>query len=290
MTVFGLLNLDKPQGPTSHDIVAAVRRGTRVQKVGHAGTLDPLATGVLVLCLGPAARLSEYVMGSKKTYRARVRFGVATDTHDADGRIIAENPAPVSREAVEEALDAFRGAIEQIPPMHSAIRQGGKRLYDLARAGVEVERAPRRVMVERLELTAWEPPFAALEIVCSAGTYVRSLARDLGQAVQVGAHLAALERAASGIFTVESAVRWPDFQAAMDDGTWQRWLLPPDLALDGTPALHLGETDAQRVVQGGAVAADAARGLARAYDSGGRFIAVLDGRGDRWQPVKVFIP
>ncbi|NLX09825.1 MAG: tRNA pseudouridine(55) synthase TruB [Chloroflexi bacterium] len=288
---FGLLNLDKPAGPTSHDIVADVRRGARIRKVGHAGTLDPLATGVLVLCLGPATRLAEFVMNSPKVYIARVRFGVETDTYDAEGQIVAENPAPVSREAVAAALDSFRGAIEQVPPMYSAVQQGGQRLYDLAREGIEVEREPRRVTIETLELGEWEPPFAMLRVVCSPGTYIRSLAHDLGRAVGVGAHLAALQRAASGQFTVEQAVSWPEFEAAMQAGTWQEHVLPADLALADYPALHLDADDAQRVRQGGLIwaddDADETIRLARAYDEAGRFFAVLERRGERWKPYKV---
>ncbi|MBN1200718.1 MAG: tRNA pseudouridine(55) synthase TruB [Anaerolineae bacterium] len=292
MTVFGLLNINKPQGPTSHDLVARVRRGTHVKKVGHAGTLDPMATGVLVLCLGPATRLSEYIMGSPKTYRARVFFGVETDTYDAEGQVTARHDTPVTRETVEAALDGFRGEIDQVPPMYSAIRQDGKRLYDLARAGQQVERPPRRVTIHHLAPVEWALPVVTLEVVCSPGTYIRSLAYDLGRAVVAGAHLAGLERTASGRFTVTDAVTWDDLRAAMDAGTWQAVLLPPDLALAGAPAVHLDADAAQRVRQGGMIPADeAAAGpgeQARAYDPDGRFFAVLARRGAYWKPHKVF--
>jgi tRNA pseudouridine55 synthase len=176
--------------------------------------------------------------------------------------------------------------------MYSAIKQGGRKLYDLARAGLEVERDARRVMITRLELTGWEPPFAALEVECSAGTYIRSLARDLGRAVGAGAHLAALERSASGSFTAEEAIRWPDFEAAMQAGTWQAYLLPPDRALADAPAVHLLPGEVEDIRQGrGIPARDESGidgGLGRAYDPEGRFFAVLERRGDRWQPRKVF--
>jgi tRNA pseudouridine55 synthase len=292
MAVFGLLNLYKPSGPTSHDIVARVRRGTHVKKVGHAGTLDPLATGVLVLCLGPATRLSEYLIQSPKRYRARVRFGVETDTDDAEGAVIAEHDDRIEREAVEAALEAFRGAIAQVPPMYSAIKQGGRKLYDLARAGQEVVREARRVTIYHLELTGWEPPFAALEVECSPGTYIRSLARDLGRAVGTGAHLAALERSASGSFTAAEAIRWPDFEATMRAGTWQDYLLPPDRALQGAFAVHLLPGEVEDIRQGRGIPAREESGidggLGRAYDPEGRFFAVLERRGDHWQPRKVF--
>ena len=287
--IFGLLNIDKPGGPTSHDLVAAVRRGTRVKKVGHAGTLDPLATGVLVLCLGPATRLSEYVMRSRKRYRARVHFGVVTDTYDAQGEIVARSDALPERAAVEAALADFRGAIEQVPPMYSAIKRGGRKLYELARAGQDVERPPRAVTVYRLALLDWQPPFATLDVECSPGTYIRSLAHDLGQALGCGAHLAALQRRASGRFRVEDAVPWDEFRAAMEAGTWQQYLLPPDLALADAPAVHLSAEQAARVLHGNTIAArEVAGDLARAYDPAGRFVAVLERRGADWKPQKVF--
>ncbi len=288
----GLLNLYKPAGPTSHDLVSWVRFGTRIKKVGHAGTLDPMASGVLVLCLGTATRLSEYVMGSPKTYRARVHFGVETDSYDTEGTVTAENPTPIRREQIETALGAFCGTIQQLPPVYSAIKQGGKRLYKLARAGKEIERTPRTVTITRLELVAWEPPFVTLDIDCAPGTYIRSLAHDLGQAVGVGAHLAALERTASGQFTVEQAARWPDFQSAIQAGDWQKYLLPPDLALAEAPAVPLTAEETEHLRLGGYVSAgdsDAPEHqLARAYTPDGEFCAVLERRGAHWKPHKVF--
>ncbi len=289
--IFGLLNVNKPSGPTSHDLVAAVRRGAHVKKVGHAGTLDPLATGVLVLCLGPATRLSEYAMRSRKIYRARVHFGVATDTYDAQGEVTARSEALPERAAVEAALAGFRGEIAQVPPMYSAIKRGGRKLYELARAGQQVERPPRAVSVYRLDLLNWQPPFATLEVECSPGTYIRSLAHDLGQALGCGAHLAALQRRASGRFHVDEAVPWDDLRAAMEAGDWQRYLLPPDLALADVSALHLDAEQSARVLHGNMIpaAADVAGELVRAYDVEGRFVAVLERRGAQWKPQKVFV-
>lgn len=291
--MFGLLNVNKPAGPTSHDIVARVRRATGVRKVGHAGTLDPMATGVLVLCLGAATRLSEFVMASRKVYRARVRLGVETDTYDAEGAVVAEMPVALDRETVEAALAQYRGAIEQVPPMYSAIQQGGRRLYDLARAGQEVPREARMVTIDRLALIDWEPPFAWLEVTCSPGTYIRSLAHDLGQTLGTGAHLAALQRAASGRFTVEDAVGWDTLEATMIDGTWRRYLLPADLAVADLPMLALDAAQADAIRQGQwIVAGDTSDtgALARAYDETGVFLAVLERRGAAWKPHKVFSP
>ncbi len=291
-TAFGLLNVNKPAGPTSHDIVARVRRGTGVKKIGHAGTLDPLATGVLVLCVGAATRLSEYVMASRKVYRARAHFGVETDTYDAEGAVVAERPADhLTRAAVEAALGAFRGEIEQVPPMYSAIQQGGRRLYELARAGQDVPRDARAVTIFRLDLLAWEPPLATLEVTCSPGTYIRSLAHDLGAALGTGAHLSALERAASGPFTVEDAVGWDALEAAMADGTWDRWLLPADRAVADWPALALDAAQSAAIRHGQWISAEDLPGagdLARAYDETGAFVAVLARKGPHWKPHKVF--
>ncbi|NDJ61826.1 MAG: tRNA pseudouridine(55) synthase TruB, partial [Chloroflexi bacterium] len=199
--MFGFLNIDKPLGWTSHDVVAKLRRGLQIKKIGHAGTLDPLATGVLVICLGAATRLSEYVMDTTKRYRAVVHLGVTTDTYDAEGEITAQRPSDHLSEAdVRDALGAFVGALEQVPPMYSAIKQGGRKLYDLARAGEVVERPPRPVHIHALEVVAWQPPQVTLDVTCSPGTYIRSLAYDLGAALGVGAHLAGLMRTASGSF------------------------------------------------------------------------------------------
>ncbi len=290
--VFGLLNIHKPVGPTSHDVVALVRRGTRVRKVGHAGTLDPMASGVLVLCLGPATRLSEYVMRSRKHYRARVRLGVATDTYDAEGHIVAEQPTDSLTPAqVAAALEAFRGTIAQIPPMYSAIKQDGKKLYELARAGQVVQREPRQVTIYRLTVTEYDLPFVTLDIECSPGTYIRSLAHDLGQVLGVGAHLAALVRLASGSFRLEDAVPLDVLQAAMADGSWRDYLLPPGQALSGLPAVELDARQADRVRHGSAIPAPPdASGEAGAYDSEGQLLAVLRAENNQWRPVKVFLP
>ena len=181
--ISGLLNIDKPTGLTSHDVVARIRKLAKQKKVGHAGTLDPLATGVLLVCLGQATRLIEYVMAGRKQYRATIHFGLTTDTLDADGQVIAERDASHLTEAeLRQILPAFQGQIEQVPPIFSALKQGGQPLYKLARAGKTVEVAPRRVTIDSLKWLDWQPPKLTLEVVCSPGTYVRSLARDLGEA------------------------------------------------------------------------------------------------------------
>lgn len=289
--VFGLLNVNKPAGPTSHDIVALVRRGTGIRRVGHAGTLDPLASGVLVLCLGAATRLSEYAMRSPKRYRARIRLGLATDTDDATGRVIAEYSTDrLTQAQVETALATFRGEITQLPPAYSAIKQGGRKLYELARAGQPVDAAPRLVTIHRLDLLECDLPFLTLDVDCSPGTYIRSLARDLGEALGVGAHLAALVRLASGPFRIEDAVPLDVLRAAMQDGSWRNYLLAPDLAVRDLPAVTLDDKQAGRIRHGSIIPAppDAA-GEYRACDATGALLAILEAKDGRWRPVKVFV-
>lgn len=202
-----ILPVDKPEGPPSFDVVEVVREGTDVKKVGHAGTLDPLATGLLIILVArPATRLQEACMHQPKTYEATLRLGQATPSHDAETEVVEQiDPSGVTRLEVETALDAFRGTIEQVPPMYSAVRVDGERLYEKARRGETVDRPPRQVEVDRLELTDWRPPEVAVRIKCSKGTYIRALARDVGERLDVGAHLTALRRTAIGAFTVDEA-------------------------------------------------------------------------------------
>lgn len=274
---------------TSHDVVAAVRRGLGVSKAGHAGTLDPLASGVLVVCLGSATRLSEYVMVSTKRYRARVCLGIETDTYDAEGKVLAVRDASgITQAALEQALKGLRGEIAQIPPMYSAVKRGGRRLYELARAGVTVVRPARRVFVETLIVTEWTPPIVTLDIVCSAGTYVRSLAHDLGTALGVGAHLAGLVRLASGGFKLENAV---SLDTLLADLAWTQYLIAPSAALTGWPTVELDSDAINRVAQGQALSgAQATAGtLAQGLAPNGELVAVLESDGVRWRPIKVFV-
>jgi tRNA pseudouridine55 synthase len=204
----GLVVVDKPAGCTSHDVVARLRRVYDQRRVGHAGTLDPDATGVLLVGLGRVTRLLRYLQDATKVYRGDVVFGVATSTLDASGAVLDRRPLPVTREQVEAAAGRFVGDLQQVPPMVSALQVGGRRLHDLARRGEEVERAPRAVRVDRLDVEAFQPgpyPVATIAVACSAGTYVRSLAADLGAALGGCAHLAALRRLAVGSFGLDEA-------------------------------------------------------------------------------------
>lgn len=220
----GILVLDKPAGMTSASAVDRVRRTLGIARAGHGGTLDPIATGVLPICVGAGTKLAQFLLAEDKAYLAEGVLGVETDTLDRTGRIVAERAVAVTRDALAAALAAHLGEQTQIPPMYSAIKQGGVRLYDRARAGEDVERAPRPIRVDRLELLAFEPPRFQIAVACSKGTYVRSLVADLGTAVGAGAHLAELRRIRSGRFTIEQAVPL--------DRLGDAQLIPPEHALE----------------------------------------------------------
>ncbi len=287
--VHGLFNIDKPSGMTSHDVVDAVRAIVRERRVGHAGTLDPLATGVLVVAVGQATRLIEFMMNHDKVYRVVIRLGVETTTYDAEGEVVTQVPLPRLTEAdIERVLTAFRGRIRQIPPRYAAIRHRGKRLYEWAREGVEVTPKPREVTIYTLKLEAWTPPDLTLYVACSAGTYVRSLAHDIGQTLGVGGHVKALRRLASGPFRVEDAVPLD----VLRSGDWRAYLLPPDAGLQDIPRVDLTPEHARRVRHGGFVPdlpISPGERWARAYVNGS-FLAVLEWDPQRrvWRPRKVF--
>lgn len=297
-SVAGVLNIGKPAGWTSHDVVARLRRITGVRRVGHAGTLDPMATGVLVVCVGRATRVVEYLAEETKDYRATIRFGQITDTWDAEGQVVAERDASgLTRDAVEGALESFRGTIQQVPPMYSALKRAGRPLYRLAREGITVERPPRQVTIHHLQLAEWHPaeqdgtPVAVLEVRCSKGTYIRSLAHDLGQALGPGGHLTGLVRTAVGSLTVRDAVSLD----RLAEGDWREHLLPLKQALAHMPDVTLNDDQVRRVVCGQALdiaeldaVADKPQGAEIcAYDGVDRLIAVLRRDRNYWRPHKV---
>jgi len=239
--------IDKPEGPTSFDAVRAVRRLLGVRRVGHGGTLDPFATGLLVLGIGPATRLLNLVVAGRKTYRARARFGQETDSGDPTGVVVEESGLPPDSEQIAAAARSFLGTIEQVPPRHSALKIEGRRAYDRVRAGEDFEVPSRRVTVDTFDLLSFDPPFADFEIRCSAGTYVRSLARDLGRAMGSAAHLVALRRTAIGALSVDEAVGLDTIESAHAAGRLLR--SPVELARDW-PQVHLDDEDARRIRHG----------------------------------------
>jgi tRNA pseudouridine55 synthase len=299
LDISGIFNIDKPAGRTSFQVVSLVRRLSGVRRVGHAGTLDPSATGVLVVCLGQATRLVEYMMEATKVYRAEVRLGITTDTLDATGTPVSQaDPSNIDRRQVEEALTAFVGEIDQVPPMFSALKYNGEPLYRYARAQRQVERQARRVTIHRLQFLAFRPPLATIEVECGKGTYIRALAHDLGQQLGCGAHLAALARLRVGPFTLDDACSLPQLEAAFQEGRWQSLLHPADAALPSWPAVTLSEPQETAVRFGQCLAADSLEPaqavendqLCRAYSPRGQLTAILryDAAALLWRPVKVF--
>jgi tRNA pseudouridine55 synthase len=297
----GILVVDKPVGPTSHDIVALVRRLSATRRIGHGGTLDPFAGGVLPLFLGRATRLAEYHLGRPKAYRATVCFGASSSTDDLDGERTPVPGPPVAREALEAALERFRGRIEQVPPDYSAVQVEGRRAYAIARSGETPALAARTVTIERLDLVEWdaadpERPIAVLDVACSAGTYVRALARDLGAALGSGAYLGALTRTASGGFTAADALQLADVRAAAADGPdgLLPLLRPIDTGLEDWPLVVLTDAEVEDVVRGRFVrpadpAARPVEGPVRLRDGRGRLVALAAWHGPRIAPTKVLV-
>lgn len=291
--ISGILNTDKPAGMTSHDVVAAVRRITGEKRVGHAGTLDPMATGVLLVCFGQATRVTEYLMDSPKRYRAGIVLGIATDTYDAEGDVTHRNSnVSFTCAQIEEALSSFVGRIEQLPPLYSAIKHQGVPLYKLARRGIVVERKPRFVEVYDIKLIDWSWPSLTIEVECSKGTYIRSLAHDLGEKLGCGAHLRELVRLASGRFTLEDALTLEEFAESFSQGRWRDLLHPIDEALLGFDAMVVDRDAEYKIRHGQQIEGkgSVSTALCRAYSPVGDFIGLLerDPRTGLWQPRKVF--
>jgi tRNA pseudouridine55 synthase len=293
----GIYNINKAPGMTSHDVVARVRRLTHLKRVGHAGTLDPAATGVLPICLGQATRVAEYLSESGKAYRATIRFGAVTDTYDAEGTVLRETPVALAREEIEAALPAFLGPQMQIPPAYSAIKRGGQPLYKLARAGEEVTLEPRPITIYALNVVSWDSPDLVLDVECGKGTYIRSLAFDLGGRLGPGAHLAALVRTRSGPFTLGQCLTLEALEAALADGAWREFLYAPDEALLERRAAIVGADHEAELRNGQLLRFDVAGAapsegeLLRAYSTDGRFLGILgwDGEREGWQPHKVLL-
>ncbi|MCB0163059.1 MAG: tRNA pseudouridine(55) synthase TruB [Anaerolineae bacterium] len=302
----GILIIDKPKGITSHDVVARVRKVTGIRKVGHTGTLDPLATGVLVICVGQATRLIEYLVTGLKQYRATIRFGATTDTLDSEGQILSQHDiSDLTPAGLKQILPAFLGEIDQIPPIYSAIKQDGRPLYKAARAGKSITLEPRRVTIHTLEWVSWAAPDLTLDVSCSAGTYIRALARDLGEASGTGAYLAELTRTANQPWLLDDAVSLNTLvrETEANPVGWQKYLLPMDEAIKHLPKLILDEPTVIRVKHGNKVQiaqeqlefadrqALLSANLLRAYLPSGEFLAILElieANDNIWQPKKVF--
>jgi tRNA pseudouridine55 synthase len=284
--ISGVLVVDKPVGMTSHDVVQAIRMGTGLRRAGHTGTLDPRASGVLVILVGPAVR----------RYQAIIRLGSTTDTFDADGKLThSSGPVNVTEEQFEKVLKTFIGEIEQTPPPYSAVKVQGRKAYEMAREGEEVELAPRKITVHHLEILEWAPPEAVIDVHCSSGTYVRSLANDLGTALGCGAYLVGLRRTKSGRFSLRDATPLRKLQEAFHAGNWYQYLIPAAEALAEWPAIELSPDEVESVRHGHRVhaTADAKPGMVRGVSTQGELVALMDlttgETGEpEWQPRKVF--
>jgi tRNA pseudouridine55 synthase len=287
----GFLLVDKPSGLTSHDVVDAARRWFGTRRIGHLGTLDPLATGVLPLVVRAATKLAPYVTDSRKSYVGSIELGIETDTLDAEGEVLRRHEGALpERDAIERALASFCGEIEQVPPMYSAVKRAGVPLHKLARAGKQVERAPKKVRIDRVELISYQGPIAEVEVDCSPGTYVRTLADDLGRLLGCGAHLRNLRRLRSGPFSLDAAMTPKQLADAADTGKIDQYLIPPADPL-GLEIVQLGPEEARRVKHGcevGAPARLAAGGRVAALEPGGELLAVMEVLpGRRLKPLRV---
>jgi tRNA pseudouridine55 synthase len=276
----GLLLVDKPRGVTSHDVVDVVRRGLGTKKVGHAGTLDPMATGLLLIGVGRATRLLRFLGDLAKTYEGTLRLGVETDTLDADGDVVRESPVEVGEDQVAEAMRSLVGESLQRPPAYSAVKVGGRKLYEAAREGQPLEAEPRTIRVDAFDLLTYEAPDAMFRVTCSGGTYVRVLAADVGAALSCGAHLTALRRTAIGPYMVDNAVT-PDGAGAP---------LPLDTAVGHLPRLDLDADEAVAASHGRPLGPAGLTGPYAVFGPDGRLIGVYEDDGPRARPQVILAP
>ena len=284
----GILLVDKPTDWTSSDVVAKLRGLLHERRIGHSGTLDPMATGLLVVFVGRATRAVEFAESQEKRYLASLRLGLATDTQDITGNRISGEPREISEAELERTLALFRGDIQQIPPMYSAIKVGGKKLYEIARRGGEVERNPRPVHIRELLLLGREGEDWLLDVTCSKGTYIRTLCHDIGQSLGCGGCMSALRRVRAGEFSIENACTLDQVREAADRGEAEKLLLPVDSLFRQDPALSLNARDEKRIRSGGVFPVAVQDGQYRAYGSDGAFLALVRITGGELKSIKSF--
>ncbi len=248
--LIGILNVYKPKGMTSHNVVSFVRRQLNMKRIGHTGTLDPAATGVLPVLIGNATKLSDLIMADEKKYTARVVLGIVTDTEDTTGEIIERKEVSVTKEQLDEAVKGFIGDIEQIPPMYSAIKVDGQKLYQLARKGVEIERKPRKITVYSIDVYDFDGKSFMMDVHCGKGTYIRSLCRDIGAALGCGAAMDTLERTMSGIFTLDAAYTFERIEQAVKNGTVEELFMKPDDVLMNFERVDVTAENAAKIKNG----------------------------------------
>ncbi|MFA5368194.1 MAG: tRNA pseudouridine(55) synthase TruB [Dehalococcoidia bacterium] len=292
-TISGILNINKPPDRTSQDVVSFVKRLSKQRRVGHAGTLDPLATGVLPICLGQATRMSSFFMELRKTYVAEITLGISTNTYDREGTVTQQkDPSYVTKEQIDGLLPALTGTIMQKPPAFSALKRQGKRLYELARMGIDVEPDAREVSIYRIEVLDWNTPLLTVEVECGRGTYIRSIAKDIGDDLGCGGHISRLIRTRYGPFDIKDSIGLPQLEDYFDNGCWRELLHPLDVAIADWPALTVDGEQELAINNGRDIPSlgDNAENRCRAYSSDGRFLAIMRYLPDKesWHPEKVF--
>lgn len=285
--VEGILYVDKPMGPSSHDVIRTIRRLAGIRRVGHTGTLDPLATGLLIVCLGRATRLAEYLMGQDKQYVATIRLGQETDTYDAEGSVVTEKPVDISSSQLDSALDHFSGEIEQIPPMFSAIKVAGQPLYARARQGQTIERPSRLISIYELKLIKWSSPDLEIQVHCSSGTYIRAIAHDLGQMLGCGGFLTSLRRISIGDHLVEESMPLTN----IDQANMVKNIRPMDTAVRHLPLITFNLEQALALFHGQSIPLQIEQqpgSLFRAYDHENQFVGIIEADANFWLPRKIF--
>ena len=278
----GIINIDKPAGFTSFDVVAVARKYLKIKKIGHTGTLDPQATGVLVLCFGRAARIISQLENDDKEYIAEVILGAETDTQDSGGVVILKSEKKAKANEIENAVSSFKGEISQIPPMYSAVKIDGKKLYDLARRGIEVERKPRQVNIKSIEIFDLDEQNQKLTIktTVSKGTYIRTLCSDIGQKLGTYAHMGSLRRTRCGKFNIEDSITLDEFKQSIERGNLINYIKQTDFVFEDLEKLYVDEVSEKKVLNGGSINIENNfRGNIRVYSKKGEFLAIYDNQG-----------
>lgn len=288
MGLNGIILVDKPCDWTSHDVVGKLRGILHERRIGHSGTLDPMATGLLVVFVGRATRAVEFAEADSKEYIAGLRLGVSTDTQDITGSTIKTSDAVPTRAELEQALEAFKGEINQIPPMYSAIKVGGKKLYELARRGESVERKPRKVTIDKLEMIGENDGDYILDVVCSKGTYIRMLCNDIGDTLGCGGCMSSLRRVKAGAFSIEQAHTIDEIQAAADNGELDGIIIPVDRLFSADPALTVSDAADKKLRNGNIIKLAAPSGTYRVYSETGGFLLLGEVRDNKLKTIKSF--
>lgn len=288
MGLNGIILVDKPSDWTSHDVVGKLRGILHERRIGHSGTLDPMATGLLVVFVGRATRAVEFAEADSKEYIAGLRLGVSTDTQDITGNTLKSSNSLPSRAELEQALGAFKGKISQIPPMYSAIKVGGKKLYELARRGESVERKPRRVTIDKLDIIGENDGDYILDIVCSKGTYIRTLCNDIGDALGCGGCMSSLRRVKAGAFSIEKAHTIDEIQAAADNGGLDEIIIPVDRLFSAYPELTVRDTAEKKLRNGNIIKLAAPNGTYRVYTETGGFLLLGEASDNKLKTIKSF--